>query len=55
MEDQTIEDINKVEKTTLEKDNNVIDGNLMWLHIHNLDNIETYAQDDEQHGDIDDQ
>nr|KYP52472.1 Retrovirus-related Pol polyprotein from transposon TNT 1-94 [Cajanus cajan] len=55
MEDQTIEDINKVEKTTPKKDNNLTDGNLMWLPIHNLDKVETDAQNDEEHGDVDDQ
>nr|KYP50220.1 Retrovirus-related Pol polyprotein from transposon TNT 1-94 [Cajanus cajan] len=44
MEDQTIEDINKVEKTTPVKDNNLTDGNPMWLPFDNLDNIETDAQ-----------
>jgi len=52
MEDQTIEDIDKVEKTTAEKDSNLTDGNPMKLPAHNLDNVETEAQDDEQHGDI---
>jgi len=27
----------------------------MWLFVHNLDNIETNSQNDEQHGDVDDQ
>jgi len=43
MKDKTIEDINKVAKTTLEKDSNLIDGNPMWLRIQNLDNVETNA------------
>jgi len=43
MEDQTIEDIDKVEKTTPEKDNNLTDGNLMRLPAHNLDNVEIEA------------
>ena len=50
MEDQTIEDIDKVEKTTPEKDSNP-----MRLSAHNLENVETEAQDNEQHGDVDDQ
>jgi len=33
MEDQTIEDINKVEKTTPEKDSNLNDGNSMRLLV----------------------
>jgi len=37
-----------LEKNTHEKDNNFIHGNPLWLPIHNLDNVETDAQDDEQ-------
>ena len=48
MEDQTIEDIDKVEKTTSEKDSNLTNGNPMRLLAHNLGNVETEAQDDEQ-------
>jgi len=44
-----------VEKTTPEKDSNLTDGNSMRLLAHNLENVETEAQDDEQHGDVDDQ
>ena len=55
MEDQTIEDIYKVEKTTPEKDSNLTDGNPMRLPAHNLENVETKAQDNEQHGDVNDQ
>jgi len=55
MEDQTIEDIDKVKKTTPEKDSNLTDGNPMRLPTHNLENVETEAQDNEQHGDVDDQ
>ena len=54
MKDQTIEDTDKVEKTTPEKDS-LTYGNPMRLPAHNLENIETEAQDDEQHGDVDDQ
>ena len=55
MEDQTIEDIDKVKKTTPEKDSNLTDGNPMRLSAHNLENVEMEAQDNEQHGDVDDQ
>jgi len=55
MEDQTIEDIDKVEKTTPKKDSNLTGGNPMRLSAHNLENVETEAQDDEQHGDVDHQ
>ena len=44
-----------MEKTTPEKDSNLTDGNSMRLLAHNLENVETEAQDDEQHGDVDDQ
>ena len=55
MEDHTIEDIDKVEKTTSKKDSNLTDGNPMRLLAHNLDNVETEAQDGEQHGDVNDE
>jgi len=55
MEDHTIEDIDKVEKTTPEKDSNLTDGNPMRLPAYNLENVETEVQDNEQHGDVDDQ
>jgi len=55
MEHHTIEDIDKVDKTTPEKDSNLTDGNPIRLPAHNLENVETKAQDDEQHGDVDDQ
>jgi len=44
-----------VEKTTPEKDSNLTDGNPMRLPAHNLENVETKAQDNEQHGDVNDQ
>jgi len=44
-----------VEKTTPEKDSNLTDGNPMRLPAHNLENVETEAQDNEQHGDVEDQ
>jgi len=55
MEDQTIDNIEKVEKTTPKNDSNLTDGNLMRLLAHNLGNVEIKAQDDEQHGDVHDQ
>ena len=55
MKDQTIEDINKVERTTPGKDSNVTDGNPMRLPSYNLENVEKEAQYDQQHGDVDDQ
>ena len=44
-----------MEKTTPEKDSNLTYGNPMRFPAHNLENVETEAQDDEQHGDVDDQ
>ena len=55
MEDQTIKDIDKVEQTTPEKDSNLTYGNPMSLPAHNLEKVETEAQDNEHHGDVDDQ
>nr|KYP54197.1 Retrovirus-related Pol polyprotein from transposon TNT 1-94 [Cajanus cajan] len=55
MEDQTIEDIDKVEKTTPEKDRNLTDIDPMRLPIHNLDNVDGSVQPGEQHDDVDDQ
>ena len=55
MEDQTIEEIEKVEKTTPEKDNNLTHVNPVWLPIQNLDNVESNVQNGEQHDDDDQQ
>ena len=55
MEDQTIEDINKVEKTTPEKGNKLIDDDPFRLSVHNLDNAKSSVQQDEQHDYVDDQ
>ncbi|WVZ14283.1 hypothetical protein V8G54_011849 [Vigna mungo] len=52
MEDQTIEDIDKVEKSTPKEDDNVTDVDPIRLSINDLD-IDVH--DDEQHGDIDNQ
>ncbi|WVZ20167.1 hypothetical protein V8G54_007489 [Vigna mungo] len=52
MEDQTIEDIDKVEKSTPKEDGNVTDIDPIRLSINDLD-IDVH--DDEQHGDIDNQ
>ena len=55
IEDQTIEDINKVRDIIPEKDSNLTDGNSMRLFVHNLNNVETNAQNNEKHDDVDDQ
>jgi len=55
MEEQTIENIDKVEKVTLKKHWNLIDVDPMLLLIHNLDNYESNVQPGEQHDDVDDQ
>ena len=54
MEDQTIEDIEKMEKTTPEKDNNLTDVDPVRLPIQNLDNVDSSVQNGEQHDDVDD-
>jgi len=38
-----------------EKDSNLTDGNSMRLFVHNLNNVETNAQNNEKHDDVDDQ
>ena len=54
MEDQTIEDIQKVKETTLEKNNNLTDIDPVRLPIQNLDNVDSSVQNGEQHDDVDD-
>ncbi|RDY10247.1 hypothetical protein CR513_05264, partial [Mucuna pruriens] len=51
MEDQTIEDIDKVKKTTLEKDNSLSKIDLVWMPIHDLDIVDN----NEQHNYVGDQ
>lgn len=52
MEDQTIEDIDKMEKITPEIDNGLSDVDPV---IHDLDTAENNVQNDEQHDDVGDQ
>ena len=55
MEDQTIEDINKIEKTTSEIDNRLFNVDPVRMPLHDLDTIENNVQNDEQHDNVDDQ
>ncbi|RDX78452.1 hypothetical protein CR513_41272, partial [Mucuna pruriens] len=55
MKDQTIEDIDKVKKTTLEKDNSLSEIDLIWMPVHDLDTIENNVQNGEQHDYVGDQ
>jgi len=55
MEDQTIEDIDKIENTTSEIDNRLSKVDLVRMPLHDLDTIENNVQNDEQHDDVDDQ
>ena len=55
MEDQTIEDIDKMEKTTSEKDSKLSDIDPIRMPIHDLDNAENNVQNDEQHDYVGDQ
>lgn len=55
MEDQTIEDIDKMEKTTPEIDNGLSDVDPVRMPTHDLDTAENNVQNDEQHGDVGDQ
>ncbi|RDX71862.1 hypothetical protein CR513_48731, partial [Mucuna pruriens] len=46
IEDQTIEDIDKVKKSTLEKDNSLSEIDLVWMPIHDLDIVNNNVQND---------
>ncbi|RDX83249.1 hypothetical protein CR513_35856, partial [Mucuna pruriens] len=49
IEEQTIEDIDKVKKSTLEKDNNLSEIDLVQMPIHDLDTGDNNVQSGEQH------
>ncbi|RDX85022.1 hypothetical protein CR513_33841, partial [Mucuna pruriens] len=49
MKDQTIEDIDKVKKTTPEKDNSLFKIDPVHMPVHDLDTIENNVQNGEQH------
>ncbi|RDY08818.1 hypothetical protein CR513_06903, partial [Mucuna pruriens] len=55
MEDQTIEDNDKVKKITSEIDNSLSKIDLVWMHVHDLDTIENNVQNCEQHNYVGDQ
>ncbi|RDY10772.1 hypothetical protein CR513_04649, partial [Mucuna pruriens] len=55
MEDQTIEDINKVKKTTPKKDNSLFAIDLVQMLIHDLDTTKNNVQNGEQHNYVSDQ
>ncbi|RDY04142.1 hypothetical protein CR513_12178, partial [Mucuna pruriens] len=55
MEDKTIKDIDKVQKTTLEKDNSLFEIDPIWMPIHDLNTIENNVQNGEQHDYVGDQ
>ncbi|RDX95283.1 hypothetical protein CR513_22221, partial [Mucuna pruriens] len=49
MEDQTIENINKIKKFTLEKDNSLFEIDLVRMSIHDLDIVDNNVKNGEQH------
>ncbi|RDX85562.1 hypothetical protein CR513_33229, partial [Mucuna pruriens] len=49
MEDQAIEDIDKVKKSTLEKDNSLSEIDPVRMHVHDLDIADNNVQNGEQH------
>ncbi|RDX72143.1 hypothetical protein CR513_48411, partial [Mucuna pruriens] len=49
MEYQTIEDIDKVKKTTHEKDNSLFEIGPVWMLVHDLDIVDNNVQIGEQH------
>ncbi|RDX87578.1 hypothetical protein CR513_30933, partial [Mucuna pruriens] len=55
VEDQTIEDNNKVKKITLEKDNSLFEIDPIRMLIHDLDTVENNVQNGEQHNYVGDQ
>ncbi|RDX72833.1 hypothetical protein CR513_47628, partial [Mucuna pruriens] len=52
MEDQTIEDIDKVKKSTLEKDKILYEIDPVWMLVHDMDTVDNNVQNgDQQLGD----
>ncbi|RDX72601.1 hypothetical protein CR513_47887, partial [Mucuna pruriens] len=49
MEDQTIEDIDKVKKSTPEKDNSLSEIDPVRMPVHDLDTADNNVQNGEQH------
>ncbi|RDY10906.1 hypothetical protein CR513_04505, partial [Mucuna pruriens] len=55
MEDQTIEDIDKVKKTTPKKENNLSKIDPVRMPVHDLDTIDNNVQNGEKHNYVGDQ
>ncbi|RDY14590.1 hypothetical protein CR513_00328, partial [Mucuna pruriens] len=55
MEDQTIEDIDKVKKSTLEKDNSLSEIDPVQMPVHDLDTVDNNVQNGDQHNYVGDQ
>ncbi|RDX73198.1 hypothetical protein CR513_47218, partial [Mucuna pruriens] len=55
MEDQTIEDIDKVKKSTPEKDKSMSDIDPIWMLVHDLDTTDNNVQNGDQHNYVGDQ
>ncbi|RDY09567.1 hypothetical protein CR513_06043, partial [Mucuna pruriens] len=55
MKDQTIKDIDKVNKSTPEKDNNLFEIYPFRILVHNLDTVDNNVQNGEQHNYVGDQ
>ncbi|RDX57808.1 hypothetical protein CR513_62925, partial [Mucuna pruriens] len=55
MEDQTIEGIDKVKKSTPEKDNSLSEIDLVRMLVHDLDTTDNNVQNGEQHNYVGDQ
>ncbi|RDX88387.1 hypothetical protein CR513_30024, partial [Mucuna pruriens] len=49
MEDQTIENIDAVKKSTLEKDNSLFEIDLVRMPVHDLDTVDNNVQNGDQH------
>ncbi|RDY04395.1 hypothetical protein CR513_11897, partial [Mucuna pruriens] len=50
-----LEDIDKVNKSTLEKDNNLFEIDPVWMHVHDLDTADNNVQNGDQHNYVGDQ
>ncbi|RDY07901.1 hypothetical protein CR513_07924, partial [Mucuna pruriens] len=55
MEDQTIKDIDKVKKSTPQKDNNLFEIDPVRMPVHDLDTVDNNVQNGEQHNYVGDQ
>ncbi|RDX99373.1 hypothetical protein CR513_17579, partial [Mucuna pruriens] len=55
MKDQTIEDIDKVKKSTPEKENSLSEIDPVQMHVHDLDIVDNNVQNGDQHNYVGDQ